>query len=464
MLTAMPPMPKPKMLVISEDEALCQNLEKYLCHRGFDFVVAPHEADALPFYQSKKPDLLIISSHRENPDDGLGVVESIRKLDTRIPIILISRYSSEERIIAAFRAYINDYLKSPLSLEELLKSIKRNLFENPYLPAGRPGPAVAFPKGDHSLVGDSTPIREIRDYLSKVAATSSSVLITGETGTGKELAAESIHRKSVRNGKPFVCINCAALPESLIESEMFGYERGAFTGAVALSRGKFEQAQSGTVFLDEIGDMSSYAQAKILRTIERKEVRRLGGKRIIPLDIRVTAATNRDPEQLVEEGKFREDLYYRLNVGRVHMPPLRDHKEDIPALIDHTVRKLNRRFGRKIEGLTDEALTCLLDYDWPGNVRELINILEAAFINLPSPTVTVLDLPETFHKRLKEAKHLPKSERDQVLSALFDTKWNKSKAARRLHWSRMTLYRKMVKYDIVSRPPSAQHDAVRSVS
>jgi DNA-binding NtrC family response regulator len=442
-----------RMLVMTEDEALCQKLEKYLCPHGFDLVVATHEADALRFYQSKKPHLLIIGSRRRNPDDGLDVVESIRKVNRRIPIILISRYSSEERIVAAFRAYINDYFKIPFSLEELLKSIKRNLLENPCLLTGRPDAAVAFHKGDNSLVGDSAPIRKISDYLLKVAATDSSVLITGETGTGKELAAECIHRKSVRNGKPFVCINCAALPESLIESEMFGYERGAFTGAVALSRGKFEQARGGTVFLDEIGDMSAYAQAKILRTIERKEIRRLGGNKIIPLDIRVTAATNRNPEQLVEEGKFREDLYYRLNVGRVHMPPLRGHKEDIPALIDYIIQKFNRRFGQKIEGLTDEALTCLLDYDWPGNVRELINILEAAFINLPSRRVTVLDLPETFRKRLKEAKHLPKKERDQVLSALFATKWNKSKAARQLHWSRMTLYRKMAKYKILSSPP-----------
>ena len=282
----------------------------------------------------------------------------------------------------------------------------------------------------------------------KVATTNSTVLITGETGTGKELAAELIHQNSSRHKEPFVCINCAALPESLVESEMFGYERGAFTGAVALKQGKFELAEGGTVFLDEIGDMSPYAQMKILRTTEKKEICRLGGKGAIPIDVRIVGATNRDLEQLIEKGNFRKDLYYRLNVARVHLPPLRLRKEDIPSLLKHYIRKFNQRFGREVEGLAEEALDSLLRYDWPGNVRELKNILEATFINLPSRKIALMDLPKTFQGRLKETEGLPEKERDRLLSVLFATKWNKSKAARKLQWSRMTLYRKMAKYQI----------------
>jgi transcriptional regulator with PAS, ATPase and Fis domain len=286
--------------------------------------------------------------------------------------------------------------------------------------------------------------------LLKVAPTQSTVLITGETGTGKELAAELIHRNSSRHKKPFVCINCAALPENLVESELFGYERGAFTGAIASKQGKFEQAEGGTVFLDEIGDMSPYAQAKILRAIEIKEVYRLGGKGSISLNVRVIAATNQDIERLVAQEKFRKDLYYRFNVAMVHLPPLRDRKEDIPPLLGHYIRELNQRFGREVEGFTQEAMESLLHYDWPGNIRELKNLLEATFINLPSRKIAFMDLPKQFQRRLQETEGLPKSERDQVLSALFATKWNKSKAAQKLHWSRMTLYRKMAKYHIVT--------------
>ncbi|MBW2121697.1 MAG: sigma-54-dependent Fis family transcriptional regulator, partial [Deltaproteobacteria bacterium] len=289
-------------------------------------------------------------------------------------------------------------------------------------------------------------------YLLKVAATDSTVLITGETGTGKELAAEMIHKKSPRHKKPFVCINCAALPDTLLESELFGFERGAFTGALASKQGKFELARGGTVLLDEIGDMSHYAQAKLLRAIEKKEVSHLGGKQDIPVDVRVIAATNQDPEQMVAQGKFRKDLYYRLNVARIHLPPLHDQKEDILCLLNHYMAEMNRRFRRRVEGFTEEALASLLHYDWPGNVRELKNLLEATFINLPSRRITFLDLPEPFRRRLKEVRNIPQAERNRLLSALFATNWNKSKAAQKLSWSRMTLYRKMAKYHIVTKP------------
>lgn len=433
-------MKNPAILIAKGDEILRQDLKSRLFHHGFEVIEALNKTSALRSFQSRKPDLVIISSSEDNNGDGLKTVAQIRRQDREIPLFLITRNSSEARVIAALRAGITDYFKWPVSYEELVASINRNLSDHKK--------SFSETDIDEPMIGDGAAMREIKAYILKIATTDSTVLITGETGTGKELAAEMIHWNSPRHQKPFVCINCAALPESLVESEMFGYERGAFTGAVASKQGKFELAEGGTVFLDEIGDMSPYAQMKILRTTEKKEVCRLGGKGAIPINIRIVGATNRDPEQLIEKGDFRKDLYYRLNVARVHLPPLRLRKEDIPSLLKHYIRKFNQRFGREVEGFTEEALASLLHYDWPGNIRELKNLLEATFINLSSWKIAFMDLPKAFQRRLKETEGLPEKERDRLLSVLFTTKWNKSKAAQKLHWSRMTLYRKMAKYQI----------------
>jgi len=291
-------------------------------------------------------------------------------------------------------------------------------------------------------------MREIDAYIGQVASTDSTVLITGETGTGKELVAALIHMRSPRAGKPFFSINCAAIPESLLESELFGYERGAFTGAHVRKEGALKLANEGTAFFDEIGDMSPEGQSKILRAIESKEIRRLGGKRSIPLDLRVIAATNQDLERRVAEGKFRKDLYFRLNVARISLPPLRDRKEDIPALLGHYIGELNRHLGREVEGFGDDALGPLLRYDWPGNVRELKNLLEEVYVHFRSKWIGFTDLPGQLRCQLANAGQ-PQTERDLLLSALLSTRWNKSQAAQKLRWSRMTLYRKMAKHEIV---------------
>jgi DNA-binding NtrC family response regulator len=442
-------MKKLRIFLADEDEALRQNLKRRLLGNGFEVLEAFHKTDVLRFIQSRDLDLAILGSSRNGARDGLEVVKQIRHRDRVIPLILINRQSSEARAIAAFRAGVNDYFKRPFSYQELLASIDRHL-------SGFSRQQSASHKADlphldnHQLmIGVSQSMRKIKLYLAKVALTDCTVLITGETGTGKELAADLIHRNSPRRQRPFVSINCAALPESLVESELFGYERGAFTGAVTSKQGKFELADGGTLLLDEIGDMGSYAQAKILRTIERKETHRLGGKKGIPLDVRVVAATNQDPERMVGQGKFREDLYYRLNVARVHLPPLPHRKEDLLPLIEHYIQEFNQRFGREVEGLTEEALAILFQYGWPGNVRELKNLLEASFVDLPSRLIAFADLPEMFQKRLRDAEGLPENDRDRVLYALLTTKWNKSRAAQKLHCSRMTLYRKMAKYHIV---------------
>jgi transcriptional regulator with PAS, ATPase and Fis domain len=248
-----------------------------------------------------------------------------------------------------------------------------------------------------------------------------------------------------------VCINSAALPETLVESELFGYDRGAFTGAVAEKPGKLELASRGTVFLDEIGDMNHYAQAKILRSIESREFFHLGGRRPLSFEARVIAATNKDPLQLIEEKKMREDLYYRLNVARIHLPPLRDRKDDILPLIGHAVDRLNQRFGYAVRGLSDEAIEHLIQYDWPGNIRELFNLLEATYISLPAQQRDFIDLPQPVKNQIATTAFYASDERKRIVSTLLETNWNKSTAAQKLNWSRMTLYRKMSKYSITER-------------
>ncbi len=440
-------------MLLGRDRCFKEEVTKRLPYLKFENIENLCPAEIRSFIHNQNVALIIISSYKEGTCDGLDSVAEIRRHHRQIPIILITRYSSEARAIAALRAGVSDYLKLPLSYQELLASIKRHLSHA--LPQYSQGCETrrSEPQTDHGLIGNSPLMQQIRAYLRKVAATDSTVLITGETGTGKELAAKMIHRHSPRHDKPFVCINCAALPEGLLESELFGHERGAFTGAFAAKEGKFELAASGSIFLDEIGDLIPYGQAKILRTIETKEMYRLGGKKSIPVDLRIIAATNQDPERLVAEGKFRRDLYYRLNVARVHLPPLRDRKEDIPPLFDHFMRAYQARFKGSAKGFADEALALLVQYDWPGNIRELKNLVEATLINSPSRWATVSDLPDQFQRLFSDLENLNESELERLLAVLCATNWNKSKAAQKLNWSRMTLYRKMAKYRISSRKP-----------
>ncbi|GAN33270.1 MAG: sigma-54-dependent Fis family transcriptional regulator [Candidatus Brocadia sp. AMX2] len=443
-------MKKPKILLAERNDVLNKKLKMLLFGNGFEVIETSDKGDALRSFQNNSPDLVIVGSSPGDTRDGLGVAQQIRQSGCNIPLIMIAAHSSEDQAIAALKAGINDYFKQPFSFEELMASVKRCL-SGFFLRESSREHGVTPPCliDSQKMIGENVQIREIKTYIGKAASTDTNVLITGETGTGKELAAELIHRNSPRSKKPFVCINCTAIPDSLLESELFGYERGAFTGADSLKEGKLKHAEGGTVFFDEIGDMSLYHQAKILRAIESKEVQRIGGKGSIPLDIRFVAATNRDLDQLVEEGKFRKDLYFRLNVARIHLPPLRNRKEDIPLLLCFYIRELNLRFGREVECLTKDALEYLLCYDWPGNVRELKNLVEATFVNLSSRQISLSDLPEQFRRRIGEARDLPRSEPDLLLSTLMSTNWNKSKAAQKLHWSRMTLYRKLAKYHIV---------------
>lgn len=449
-------MQKLTLLIVSLDEILRQDLQQRLVGNGFKVIETACRTEALRIFEKKKPALIIIYSTRKDPEDELRLVEILRKKDRDIPVILITIHSSEAKVIAALRAGVDDYFKLPFPTDEVLVSVRRlitgDASASPTETKEEKNPAADNPP----FIGKSRPMGEVKLYLYKVAKSDSTVLITGETGTGKELAAKIIHYRSPRSPKPLVCVNCAALPDNLIESELFGYDRGAFTGAFATQPGKFELAAGGTVFLDEIGDMSSHAQAKILRSIENKKIYHLGGKQDIRLDARIIAATNRNPEHLLAQGVFREDLFYRLNVARVHLPPLRERRGDIPRLVNHAIQRLNSKFGRDVKALTDESMSCLYRYKWPGNVRELFNCMEATFISMPSREMHYIELPKNLQKQLQWDETDAKDERNLILNALLETKWNKSSAAQKLNWSRMTLYRKIEKYNIVEKRSRAQ--------
>ena len=376
----------------------------------------------------------------------LSIAFTIRQNHKAIPLLLAVSCGSEELAVAAFRAGITDYFHLPGEESGLLNALQRLVEATPCESAPGPG---SFP-----FIGDSPPMHAVKLNVARIAGSNSNVLITGETGTGKELVASAIHEMSTRRNQPFVCVNCAAIPDALFESEWFGYERGAFTGAHFRTAGWMESSHHGTMFLDEIGDMSLFAQAKLLRVIESKEFHRLGGKTNIRVDVRFIAATNRNLEEMAGNGKFRQDLYYRLNIARVHLPPLRDRREDIPPLLRHYMRDLSLQNQNRVTGMTDEVWNCLMEYDWPGNIRELKNILESIFVNAPHEKISFADLPEQFRKRIENNSSPNDDERQQLIIALMRTKWNKSKAAEELHWSRMTLYRKMHKYRIYT-PRSA---------
>jgi DNA-binding NtrC family response regulator len=420
--------------------------DSLVCH-GFKVTHVFERSALTPLLRDGKADLVVLGQSTVNPANISELVQDLRHLVRKIPILLLASHSSEALAIAALRAGINEYLKYPVHAGELADAVKQCLAQA----TGEPYTARAqsLPMAERGgIIGESAAMRDVRARIAKMAPTDSNILVTGETGTGKELVAESLHNSSPRYQRAFVTINCAAIPDSLLESELFGYEKGAFTGADSRKEGKLKTADGGTVLLDEIGDMSAYGQAKILRMIEAKEIQRLGRDRGISVDVRIVAATNQDLDQLVKQEKFRKDLFFRLSVARIHLPPLRERKEDLLLLVDYYIRYFNSRFGRNVRHLSEGALDCLLGHDWPGNIRELKNLLEAIFVELPSGDVSTAQLPPHFSCCCAQVKSGGADERERLLGALSAANWNKSRAADKLHWSRMTLYRKMARYNI----------------
>ena len=385
--------------------------------------------------------LAIVELSAERPID-LDVPRWLRE-SCACPAIAVSCCSSEELVIAALRLGFKEYLRAPIELADVEAALTRLVGTGAAAADADELPELAASSG---IVGASIAARALRDQIARVAATKSSVLITGETGTGKELVAQAIHRLSPRRRKPFVAVNCAAIPDGLLESELFGHERGAFTGAVASRTGRLQQSDGGTLFLDEIGELDLRGQVKLLRALEQREVQPLGGCGTRPIDLRVIAATNQPLDARVADQSFRQDLFYRLKVVQLDVPPLRERAEDIPLLIDHFAAIYRREFKRPFGAWSAHHHSLLLHYDWPGNIRELRNVVEASFVHSSARPDARLELPPTLVATLE--KTAPLDERRQLLDALFVTHWNVSHAAKRLNCSRMTLYRKIHQYQL----------------
>jgi DNA-binding NtrC family response regulator len=428
-----------RTVVINVEDTEVRTFVRHVLSNVCDVHTCLHEARLEELLVSHQPQILFLGQPGlRNP---LLLIDHIRPIVPDADIALITKEHSEDTAIAALRAGFNDYIRFPDEKERVRRCVATSVLGRKVVEDGTRAPAF------DGLIGESAFIRQLRVDIARAAATENNVLITGETGTGKELVAQLIHERSARRSSPFECINCPALPDALFESELFGYERGAFTGATSAYEGTLSHADRGTVFFDEIGDLSLLGQAKILRLIEGKAYQRLGGRRLIQPDVRFIMATNRDLDTMVDDGRFRTDLLFRVNASRIHLVPLRERTEDVPLLVEYIVQRLNQKYKRRITGLPRDLVELLAKYGWPGNVRELFNLIEATFANLDSDTLALSNIPSLALRRLTGVSAVI-SERDRLCEALREADWNLSKVAKRLAVSRMTVYRRLMKFHI----------------
>jgi len=447
------------ILIVDDERAIQTSLRGVLEDEGYRVSAVGSGTDALRLFGDEMPDVVFLDIWMPGRD-GLETLAEIKRLRPDATVVMISGHGTIETAVKATKLGAYDFIEKPLSLEKTLVTVTRAL-EHGRLE--RENASLRARLGERTeIIGESEPMRALRAQIATAAPTSGRVLIHGENGSGKELVARSIHELSARHDGPFVEVNCAAIPEELIESELFGHEKGAFTGASARRRGKFEVADGGTLFLDEIGDMSLKTQAKVLRALEEQAFERVGGRETVKVDVRVIAASNRDLSAMIAAGAFREDLYYRLNVIPIEVPPLRTRTEDVPALVEHFVRIFCAENGKRLKTVAPAALTYFMTYDWPGNVRELRNMVERLVIMVQSESIVLEDLPAPIRpktdvgapssgdgKPLKEARD--GFERAYILAELRASDWNITRTAERLGIERSHLYRKLKAYSIT--PP-----------
>ena len=367
------------ILIIDDDDQLRVSFQRLLKEEGYGVDSAPSGETGLNLMKSKTPDLVILDVRLPGMN-GLETFRRIHAMEPKLPVIIMTAFGTTETAIEATKMGAFDYILKPFDIPEMLGVIGQALEAGRFMRSPVDMNATPDNASREAIIGRSKPMQDVYKAIGRVSPTDATVLIRGESGTGKELAARAIYQHSLRADKPFLVINCVAIPENLLESELFGYEKGAFTGASHRRVGKIEQAGGGTVFLDEIGDMPSSIQAKILRLLQEKSIERLGGRDTIPVDVRIIAATNRNLEKALSEGRFREDLYYRLKVVTISLPPLRERPDDIPLLIKYFLARSASDFGMENPGITEEAVSALNDYSWPGNVREIGNTLQKALI------------------------------------------------------------------------------------
>lgn len=439
-----------RILIVDDEAVVRKSLGSWLSEEGYVVDTAESGKETLQKLAGESWDVFIVDIKMPGMD-GLELQKRLRDAQPDAIIIIMTAYASVETAVEAMKHGAHDYIVKPFepdNLERLIRHAaerKRLMSENAMLRE-----SIDTMRPIHGIVGSSPAIRRVLEEVQLVAQSSTNVLIRGESGTGKELIARAVHACSERRYMPIVVVNCGSLSEGVLESELFGHEKGAFTGAQHQRKGRFEMADGGTLFLDEIGDISLKTQVDLLRVLEDKRICRVGGNKTLSIDFRLIAATNRNLESMIAEGRFREDLYYRVNVFSINVPPLRERREDVPELSRHFVNKFAQRMNKNVRGVSREALDFLKTYDWPGNVRELQNCMERAVIVCTSDEVQLGDL--AFHSgssvSLPSGKSLAEIERQYIERTLVESEWNVSRAARLLEIDRVTLYNKIKKYGV----------------
>ena len=447
-----------RVLLIDDDAGIRESMRMPLEYEGYEYAAAASAEEGLAAIQRESPDIVFLDIKMPGMD-GLDALSKIKAIDEALPVVMISAHGNAQVGMDATKRGADDFIEKPFGAERLLVTIRNVLSQRRLQDENRTLKRAA--EARYQMVGESPALRQIGDAIKRSAPTNATVLILGESGVGKELVARAIHRNSLRSRERFIQVNCAAIPEELIESELFGHEKGSFTGATEKQIGKFEQADRGTIFLDEVGDMSAKTQAKVLRVLQEGEVERLGSSRTIKVDVRVIAATNKDLEEEIEKGNFREDLFFRLSVIPIRVPALRDRAEDVPALVRHFADLFSREHNRRPQRFTPAALDHMQRSRWKGNIRELRNTVERLIIMTPGDTIDVDDLrdivriearpsnPEIDRQSpatLREFKEV--AERQFLVEKLRENAWNISKTAEVIGTPRSNLYKKLEQYGI----------------
>jgi two-component system response regulator AtoC len=444
-----------KILIVDDDESFGETLDLYLSDLNFKTVRANNGMDGCKMLENERPDI-VITDLKMPGCDGLEVLKRVKDYDENIQVILITAFDEMETTITAMQMGAYDYIEKSLDLERINSIVKR-AFDSKRL-SERLVTSVIEDSGDfqleNRLVGRTAAMKEIFKNIGKISSTRVNVLIHGESGTGKELISKIIHYTGVTKNQPFVAVNCTALSESLLESELFGHVKGSFTGAIKDKKGKFELAGDGTIFLDEISEISPNLQVKLLRVLQEKEFEKVGGEVTIPMRARIIAASNRNLQLLVDEGKFREDLFYRLKVFTIEIPPLRDRKEDIPSLVVHFLKKINRELHKNVWKIPYEVMEMLQNYEWVGNVRELENTLLQAVVlakgDVLEKDYILLKNKTTVNKINKAALSLAEVEKEHIKLVLDSVKWDKLEASKILGIAKTTLYNKIETYQLIN--------------
>ncbi|MTI83229.1 MAG: sigma-54-dependent Fis family transcriptional regulator [Firmicutes bacterium] len=444
------------VLVVDDEVSVQETLQDILEDNGYRVELASNGEEGLYKIESIRPDVVLLDLRMQDMD-GIEVLQVLNKQEINVPVILITAYGNTSNTISAMKLGAFDYITKPLKLDNLLAKVEKAA-DTTEMSLEVKEEANNHDADSDSMIGMSPIMQDVYKTIGRVADSTATVMIRGDSGTGKELVARAIHYNSDRHNSSFIKINCASIPENLLESELFGHEKGAFTGATTRKPGKFELAHKGTLFLDEIGEMAPATQAKVLRVLQEMEFERVGGTEPIKVDVRIIAATNKDLEESIRQGEFREDLFYRLNVVEIKVPPLRERKEDIPQLVEHICRQYSKKYNKPVTGMSPDALEVLKRYDWPGNIRELKNVCERSILMSGGPVITVDDLPVNLYSRRGPYKAGPEAslkeivaevEREVILKVLEEHNWNRSAAAQALKMNRSSFYIKLKDLEII---------------